>query len=95
LRRLNEEKKKSAPTPGLPRRACGPIKPQARSIQFTKESGMNPDEPRAKSEDLRRARLAASLRENLKRRKAQSRAREVDARAPDGRGLPTLGERRT
>ena len=40
---------------------------------------MSPDEARAKREDLRRARLAASLRENLKRRKAQSRARNVEA----------------
>ena len=54
---------------------------------------MSPDEPRAKREDLRRVRLAASLRENLKRRKAQSRARKAEAqpsdgpmaRAPDGR----------
>jgi hypothetical protein len=41
---------------------------------------MSPDEARAKREDLRRARLAASLRENLKRRKAQSRARQVEAK---------------
>lgn len=40
---------------------------------------MSPDEARAKREDLRQARLAASLRENLKRRKAQSRARDVEA----------------
>ncbi|HEY1884716.1 MAG TPA: hypothetical protein VGG86_01540 [Roseiarcus sp.] len=40
---------------------------------------MSPDQARAKREDLRRARLAASLRENLKRRKAQSRAREIEA----------------
>ena len=40
---------------------------------------MSSDEARAKREDLRRARLAASLRENLKRRKAQGRARRVDA----------------
>ena len=40
---------------------------------------MSPDEARAKREDLRRARLAASLKENLKRRKAQSRARQVEA----------------
>ena len=39
---------------------------------------MSPDEARAKREDLRRVRLAASLRENLKRRKAQSRARQVE-----------------
>ena len=40
---------------------------------------MSPDESRAKREALRRVRLAASLRENLKRRKAQSRARQVEA----------------
>jgi hypothetical protein len=40
---------------------------------------MSPNEAQAKREDLRRARLAASLRENLKRRKAQSRARNVEA----------------
>ena len=46
---------------------------------------MSPDEPRAKREDLRRVRLAASLRENLKRRKAQSRARQGEASdGPDG-----------
>jgi hypothetical protein len=39
---------------------------------------MSPDEARAKREDARRVRLAASLRENLKRRKAQSRARQVE-----------------
>ena len=45
---------------------------------------MSSDEARAKREDLRRVRLAASLRENLKRRKAQSRARQVEAQ-PTGR----------
>ncbi len=40
---------------------------------------MSPDEARAKREDLRRVRLAASLRENLKRRKTQSRARQVES----------------
>jgi hypothetical protein len=44
---------------------------------------MSPDEARAKREDLRRARLAASLRENLKRRKAQSRARNVEVQPTD------------
>jgi len=38
---------------------------------------MKPDETRTTREDLRRDRLAASLRENLKRRKAQSRARQA------------------
>ena len=53
---------------------------------------MNPDEARAKSEDLRRARLAASLRENLKRRKAQSRARQAEAQPANGPTAPTSGE---
>ena len=87
---MNEET--SAP-PGLLRRAGGPIKPQAHSIQFTKESGMNPDEPRAKSEALRRARLAASLRENLKRRKAQARARDAEAQPSVGPAARAKAER--
>jgi hypothetical protein len=74
-------------------RARGPIKRQARSIQFTKESGMNPDEHRAKGEALRRARLAASLRENLKRRKAQARARDAEAQPPVGPAARTEAER--
>jgi len=45
---------------------------------------MSSDERRAAAEDRRRARLAASLRENLKRRKAQGRARSVEAALPDG-----------
>ena len=45
---------------------------------------MGPEKPRAKTEDLRRARLAASLRENLKRRKAQQRARAAEAAPPEG-----------
>ena len=44
---------------------------------------MSPDESRAKREALRRVRLAASLRENLKRRKAQSRARQVEGQPAD------------
>ncbi len=48
---------------------------------------MSRDEPRAKREDLRRVRLAASLRENLKRRKAQSRARQGEA--SDGPTAPS------
>jgi hypothetical protein len=44
---------------------------------------MSPDEARAKREALRRARLAASLRDNLKRRKAQSRARDVEAQSTE------------
>lgn len=35
-------------------------------------------------QDSRKERLAAALRENLKRRKAQSRERRVNARTPDG-----------
>ena len=55
---------------------------------------MSPDESRAKREDLRRVRLAASLRENLKRRKAQSRARQVEAAPSDGPMAQTAGEPR-
>ncbi len=40
---------------------------------------MNPDETRANSEDLRRARLAASLRENLKH-PDETRAKSEDLR---------------
>ncbi len=54
---------------------------------------MNRDEPRARREDLRRVRLAASLRENLKRRKAQSRARQVEGR-PTDEPTATSGESR-
>jgi hypothetical protein len=53
---------------------------------------MSPDEVRAKREDLRRARLAASLKENLKRRKAQSRARQAEAQPSDGPAAPASGE---
>jgi hypothetical protein len=56
---------------------------------------MTPDEPRAKAEALRQARLAASLRENLKRRKAQGRARQGEDRTPDRRAAPRPGERET
>jgi hypothetical protein len=54
---------------------------------------MNPDEARAKREQLRQVRLAASLRENLKRRKAQGRARRVEGPTSDGRRAATAGER--
>jgi len=50
---------------------------------------MSPDEPRAKRADLRRVRLAASLRENLKRRKAQRRTREVEAQPSVGPTAPS------
>jgi hypothetical protein len=53
---------------------------------------MSPDERRAAAEDRRRARLAASLRENLKRRKAQSRARSAEAAQPDGQAERTPGD---
>ena len=55
---------------------------------------MSPDERRATTEDRRRARLAASLRENLKRRKAQSRARAVEAAPSDGPAERTPGDSR-
>ena len=53
---------------------------------------MSPDKAQATREDLRRVRLAASLRENLKRRKAQSRAREVEAQPSNGPTAPSSSE---
>ncbi|HEY1779893.1 MAG TPA: hypothetical protein VGG79_05575 [Roseiarcus sp.] len=55
---------------------------------------MSPDNRRAKSEDLRRVRLAASLRENLKRRKAQSRARQTEVQPAEGSTAPASDERK-
>jgi len=56
---------------------------------------MNSDDGRAAREHERRERLAISLRENLKRRKAQQRAR-AGAAAPeppkDPPGTPAAGE---
>jgi hypothetical protein len=57
-------------------------------------TGISPDERRAATEDRRRARLAASLRENLKRRKAQSRARAAEAAPTDGPVEPPPGDLR-
>jgi hypothetical protein len=56
---------------------------------------MNPDESRAKRENRRRLRLSASLRENLKRRKAQSRARDIETQPADRPPAPTSGEPRS
>jgi hypothetical protein len=53
---------------------------------------MRTDERSATAEDRRRARLAASLRENLKRRKAQSRARSAEAALSDRPAEPTPGD---
>ena len=53
---------------------------------------MSPDKPRGKHEDLRRVRLAASLRENLKRRKAQSRARAGESPSTDAPAKRTPGD---
>jgi hypothetical protein len=50
---------------------------------------MSPDEQRETAEGRRRARLAASLRENLKRRKAQRSARAVEAPPSDGQTART------
>ena len=55
---------------------------------------MSPDEQQAAIEDRRRARIAASLRENLKRRKAQSRARAAAAAPADGPVERTPGDLR-
>jgi hypothetical protein len=55
---------------------------------------MTPDEQRPSTQDRRRARLAASLRENLKLRKAQSRARAADAEPSNGPMERTPGDPR-
>jgi hypothetical protein len=55
-------------------------------------TGMSPDELRAATEDRRRARLSASLRENLKRRKAQSRARAGESPSTDAPAKRTPGD---
>ncbi|RBP18216.1 hypothetical protein DFR50_101160 [Roseiarcus fermentans] len=60
---------------------------------------MGPDEAGNANRDRRRARLASSLRENLKRRKAQQRSRAGDAApapAPDAlaSGSPPADEER-
>jgi len=54
---------------------------------------MSPNEAQARREHLRQVRLAASLRENLKRRKAQSRARQVEAQPAEEPAGPS-GARR-
>jgi hypothetical protein len=55
---------------------------------------MSPDDAGSKSQDRRRARLSASLRENLKRRKTQQRLRA--AKTTPGRSAedesPTPGD---
>ena len=86
-----------------PELAC-PAAPLALSSRFARASGrafcnwrgpgMAPDEQRPSTQDRRRARLAASLRENLKRRKAQSRARAADAEPSNGPMERTPGDPR-
>jgi hypothetical protein len=46
---------------------------------------MSPDEAGSAKQDKRRERLAASLRENLKRRKTQQRSRKAEEQS-DGEG---------
>ena len=50
---------------------------------------MSPDDAGNAKQDKRRERLAASLRENLKRRKTQQRSRAAEESA-DGRGEPAV-----
>jgi len=49
---------------------------------------MNGDHGRATGEERRRERLSASLRDNLKRRKAQTRGRAAAAERPAEAGEP-------
>ncbi|MCX7295357.1 MAG: hypothetical protein NTU64_00425 [Hyphomicrobiales bacterium] len=53
------------------------------------ESGKK--QKKSSAPNSRDARLAAALRENLRRRKAQERARGAEERAPDGK-VPSGGE---
>ncbi|MEI8277391.1 MAG: hypothetical protein WCG00_15490 [Hyphomicrobiales bacterium] len=53
------------------------------------ESGKK--QKKSSAPNSRDARLAAALRENLRRRKAQERARGAEERAPDGK-VPTGSE---
>jgi len=45
---------------------------------------MSPDDAGKTGRDRRRERLAAALRENLKRRKTQQRSRAAEKRPPEG-----------
>ena len=49
---------------------------------------MNPDDAGTTTRDRRRARLAASLRDNLKRRKAQQRSRAAESAPADDERRP-------
>jgi hypothetical protein len=52
---------------------------------------MSPDDAGSAKQDKRRERLVASLRENLRRRKAQQRLREAEGQtAGDGKAPPPL-----
>jgi hypothetical protein len=55
---------------------------------------MNPDDSGTSSQNQRKARLAASLRENLKRRKAQQRSRTSGTGAGAEALSPSPAERR-
>ena len=59
------------PYQALDRRRSGPAP--------SKGMLMNPDDAGTSTRDKRRARLAASLRDNLKRRKAQQRSRAAES----------------
>jgi hypothetical protein len=56
------------------------------------EAAMGRDEGREVGEKRRRERLAAALRENLKRRKAQQRGRAVKAEAPNDEPPESVNE---
>ena len=69
-------------------RRIGPIKRRAdaRRPRGSRGNDMGPDDGGSASRDRRRARLSASLRENLRRRKAQQRSREDRGRPPSAPG---------
>jgi hypothetical protein len=73
-----------------PPRTCsagrlGPIKRGVRPRVATcfQKNDMSPDDAGKAGQDKRRERLAAALRENLKRRKTQQRSRAAEKRPPE------------
>ena len=73
------------PALDLLRRPCWPYQADARSHSQSgalSKALMKPDDGGTSAKAQRQARLAASLRENLKRRKAQARSRTAEAKTP-------------
>jgi hypothetical protein len=76
--------------PAWPYQAEGGL--QAR-ILISEGAEVSPDNAANNEQDRRRARLSASLRENLKRRKTQRRSRAADAPATPSAAIETPASR--